>query len=69
MYIGSSLALIAVGAILSFAVRDNIEAVDLVAAGYIMMAVGAVGLVASLIIGTQRRDRLDGRDPRDPPLR
>ncbi|EFQ81972.1 hypothetical protein HMPREF0063_12879 [Aeromicrobium marinum DSM 15272] len=60
MYIGSSLALLAVGAILSFAVRDSFEAIDVITTGYILMAVGALGLVVSLVVGTSRRD------PRDP---
>ena len=56
MYIGGSLALIAIGAVMSFAVSDRIEGVDLYTAGLIFMAVGALGLVISLIVSGQRRD-------------
>jgi hypothetical protein len=57
MYIGGSLVLIAVGAVLSFAVSDRIEGVDLYTAGLIFMVVGALGLVISLIVNGQQRDR------------
>ena len=57
MYIGGSLALIAVGAVLSFAVSDRISGVDLYTAGLIFMVVGALGLVISLIVNGQQRDR------------
>ena len=57
MYIGGSLVLIAVGAVLSFAVSDRIEGVDLYTAGLIFMVVGALGLVISLVVNGQQRDR------------
>jgi hypothetical protein len=43
-----SLFLIAAGAILAFAVNTAVQGVDLVAVGWILMAVGAVGLVLSI---------------------
>ena len=56
MRIGGSLFLIAVGAILKWAVTDHINNVDLTTVGVILMIVGAVGLVLSLILaGTRRR--------------
>ncbi|MCO7238922.1 MULTISPECIES: DUF6458 family protein [unclassified Aeromicrobium] len=55
MQIGTSLFLLAVGAILSFAVQDRISGVDLTMVGYILIAVGALGLVLSLILGTRTR--------------
>ena len=58
MRIGSSIALIAIGAILSFAVRrDTLEAVDLTIVGYILMGVGALGLVITLIAWAAGRNR------------
>ena len=63
MYIGGSLALIAVGAVLSFAVSDRISGVDLYTAGLIFMVVGALGLLISLIVNGQHRGRVD--PPRD----
>lgn len=50
MRIGAALAVIAIGAIMAFAVRDQIEAVDVTLIGYILIGVGAVGLVLGLIM-------------------
>lgn len=56
MRIGASLALIAIGAILKFAVHpDNTKGFDIGTAGVILMIVGAVGLVVSLIWMMTRR--------------
>lgn len=49
MGIGVSVFLIAVGAILAFAVEVSAEGVDLDAVGVILMIVGAVGLLASIM--------------------
>jgi hypothetical protein len=59
MYIGGSLALIAIGAVMSFAVSDRVEGVDLYTAGIIFMVVGVLGLLISLIISGQRDRRVD----------
>jgi hypothetical protein len=72
MSIGASLFMIAVGAILRYAVSDSIEGVDLPTIGLILMIVGIVGLVISLFMyvsATRRgdvvdRDRYGGHDPR-----
>jgi hypothetical protein len=48
MTIGSSLFLIAVGAILRYAVKDNWNAVDIPTVGLILMIVGAFGLLLGL---------------------
>jgi hypothetical protein len=63
MYIGGSIVLLALGAILSFAVRDAISGVDLVTIGYILMAAGALGIVLSLFLNTQRTREVDDREP------
>jgi hypothetical protein len=55
MRIGSSIFLIALGAILAFAVQVQVSFVDLTLVGYILMAVGVVGLIASLILAAPRR--------------
>jgi len=47
--------LLAVGLVLSLAVSDRLEAVDLTAAGWIVAAVGAVLLIAGLITATAKR--------------
>jgi hypothetical protein len=49
MGIGLSLILIAVGAILTWAVSATASGVDITAVGVILMIVGAVGLLLSLM--------------------
>ena len=49
MGIGVSLILIAVGAILTWAVNATVSGIDINTVGVILMVVGAVGLVLSLI--------------------
>ena len=49
MGIGTSIFLIAVGAILDFAVDVNARGVDIHTVGLILMIVGAIGLMLSLL--------------------
>jgi hypothetical protein len=49
MGIGTSILLIAVGAILKYAVTASVSGVDLQAVGVILMVAGAIGLLLSLI--------------------
>jgi uncharacterized protein DUF6458 len=71
--IGASLFLIAVGAILKYAVSDSISGISLPTIGVILMIVGIVGLVLSLFwwfSTDRRRDRVVERDRYvDPPAR
>jgi hypothetical protein len=53
--IGTSLFLIAVGAILKFAVTEHVEGVDIHAVGVILMVVGGVGLAIGLFLLTRGR--------------
>ncbi len=57
MGIGASIFLIAVGAILSFAIdRDQVDVVNINIVGYILMAVGLVGLImTAFIFGPRNR--------------
>jgi hypothetical protein len=48
--IGTSLFLIAVGAILKYAVTAHVEGVDIQTVGVILMVVGALGLVLGLYL-------------------
>ncbi|MDQ2675924.1 MAG: DUF6458 family protein [Actinomycetota bacterium] len=71
MTIGTSLFLIALGAILRYAVNDSIEQVDLTTVGLILMIVGIVGLIIGLFLmsrGPRPADTVapPPRDPRDP---
>jgi hypothetical protein len=47
--IGTSLVLIAVGAILKYAVTADVEGFDIQTAGVVLMAVGFLGLILSLL--------------------
>ena len=66
MTIASSLFLIAVGAILRFAVQDSIDEIDLTTVGLILMIVGVVGLVLGLWLTYRTPTTADpaARDPR-----
>jgi hypothetical protein len=71
MTIGTSLFLIAVGAILRYAVTATVAGVNIHTAGLILMVIGVAGLVIGLFLMTLGRDRaavVDDRpvDPRDP---
>ncbi|PPB48440.1 hypothetical protein C4K88_11850 [Arthrobacter pityocampae] len=55
MRIGSSIFFIALGAILAFAIQAEVNFVDITLVGYILMAVGVVGLIASLLLAAPRR--------------
>ncbi len=59
MGIGASVFLLAVGAILAFAVDYTVSGVDINVVGAILMVAGAIGLLmTSLVFG--RRDRTVG---------
>jgi hypothetical protein len=64
MGIGVSIFLIAVGAILTFAVEADISGLDISTVGVILMIVGALGLLASMTIfgswGATRRGVVAG---------
>ncbi len=55
MGIGVSLFLIAVGAVLKWAVTDHVNNVNLSTVGVILMVVGLVGLVLSIALSATRR--------------
>ncbi len=55
MRIGGSLILIALGAILTFAVTAEVAGVDLTVVGWVLMVVGAIGLLITLALMTRRR--------------
>ena len=61
MTIGTSLFLIAVGAILRFAVKDSFEGIELDVVGLILMIVGIAGLILGLFLHTRatRRPTVD----------
>jgi hypothetical protein len=70
MGVGVSLFLIAIGAILAFAVTAEISGLDIEVVGWILMAVGGVGLLLSLVFwqswgGWRRRTTYVQEDPYD----
>jgi hypothetical protein len=72
MTIGSSIFLIALGAILRYAVTATVAGVDIQVIGLILMIAGAIGLVIGLYLLTVARRDPAYRDPGyrdDPPIR
>jgi len=72
MTFGTSIFLIAVGAILRYAVTASVSGVSLTTVGLILMIVGAAGLVVGLLYtvtnrsrGRVVRERVVERDPYD----
>lgn len=55
MGIGVSIFLIAVGAILTFAVHASLSGVSIQTIGVILMVVGALGLIVTLLVWGPRR--------------
>jgi hypothetical protein len=72
MGIGASILLVAVGAILTFAVDASIAGLDLDVVGWILMLAGAAGLILFFVVWNRRRapDTVTGRryDDTDQPL-
>jgi hypothetical protein len=74
MALGTSLFLIAVGAILRYAVADSLEGIDIPTIGLILLIIGVIGLLISLFTMTlwdrdRRRGVVEERrvvDRRDP---
>jgi phosphate/sulfate permease len=75
MTIGASIFLIAVGAILMYAVNASVSGIEIQTIGLILMIAGVVGLLISLFLLTQSRREVvyDDRDrvarDRDPVVR
>jgi hypothetical protein len=60
MGIGVSIFLIAVGAILAFAVNFDVSGLDINVVGYILMIVGVIGLIMTAFIWGPRRSAARG---------
>jgi heme/copper-type cytochrome/quinol oxidase subunit 1 len=50
MYLGSAIGMIALGAILAFAVEFDIAGININMVGFILMVVGVIGAVLSLTV-------------------
>lgn len=66
MGIGVSLLLIAAGAILTFALDVTVSGVDLDIVGWILMAVGVVGLIITIAMMSRARTTTTQRTISDP---
>jgi Domain of unknown function (DUF6458) len=70
--IGASLFLIAIGAVLKFAVTKQVGGIDLQTVGVILMVIGVLGLIITAVLMTMRRRtdvvyRRDGTTYIEPP--
>jgi hypothetical protein len=55
MGIGGSIFLLALGAILAFAVNANISGIDINIVGWVLMAAGLIGLIITIWFWNSRR--------------
>ena len=63
MGIGTSIVLIALGAILKFAVNTSVSGISLATVGTILIVLGVIGLLISMVFLMQaRRDTVVTRD-------
>lgn len=69
MSIGASILLIAVGAILRYAVTAEVSGIELQTVGLILMIVGIIGLVISLAVIFLGDDNRGSRNRADDPTR
>ena len=58
MRLGTGIVLIALGAILAFAVNVQLSGIDLRVVGWILMVVGALGVIVELAVWAPRRRRI-----------
>lgn len=66
MGIGTSIALIAVGAVFAFALNVRVGGVDIDVVGWILMVAGVVGLLFTTLVTRRSRERtVVRREPAD----
>jgi len=66
MGIGFSIFLLAVGAILAFAVNATVAGLDIHVVGWILMGAGVIGLILTMVVLTPRRRRTVTETSGDP---
>ncbi|MFF5181256.1 DUF6458 family protein [Micromonospora sp. NPDC000316] len=66
MGIGTSIFLIALGAILTFALDANVGGLDLDVVGWILMAAGVLGLIMTTLIWGRRRSAVPAATTEQP---
>ncbi|MGY1834015.1 DUF6458 family protein [Blastococcus sp. SYSU DS0510] len=62
MRLGTAIVLLALGAILTFALRVDVSGVDLQVVGWILMIAGALGIVLELAVWGPRQRRVTRTD-------
>jgi hypothetical protein len=68
MRLGTAIVLLALGAILTFALRVDVSGVDLQVVGWILMLAGALGIVLEVAVwGPRQRRRVTRTDGYAPP--
>jgi hypothetical protein len=65
--LGTAIVLLALGAILTFALRVDVSGVDLQVVGWILMIAGALGIVLELVVWGPRQRRVTRTDSYDTP--
>jgi hypothetical protein len=55
MSLGAGIFLLAVGAILSFAIDVDVPGIDLTVVGYILMAAGLIGIILGIALIARKR--------------
>ena len=69
MTIGTSLFLIAVGAILRYAITADVDWININTAGLVLMVIGVLGLILGLYFQFVRGEDPDAVSRRPPPVR
>ena len=67
MRLGTAIVLLALGAILTFALEFDVNGIDLRVVGWILMIVGLLGIVLELVLWAPRRRRVTTTDAYDAP--
>ncbi len=67
MRLGTAIVLLALGAILTFALRVDVSGIDLQVVGWILMIAGALGIVLELAVWGPRQRRVTRTDSYAPP--
>ncbi|MFT4109466.1 DUF6458 family protein [Propionicimonas sp.] len=65
---GSGIALLVIGAVLAFAVKDSIQGVNLAMIGYICLGAGALAVILGLVTNAQATRRTNVVEHRDESL-
>ena len=68
MRLGTAIVLLALGAILTFALNVDVSGIDLQVVGWILMIVGALGIVLEMALWGPRQRRITRTDTHADPV-